>query len=339
MSVFGALRASLRAPELVRARAAYATRDPGVIGAVQLQLVNDEWARVTRESPWFSRMRRERALPEAFATLREFVERVPAMRAPLDREVARAIPCLTRPPELFRVTTGVSAQELPGWESEHAYARAGRLFARDRYGVGPGDGVFVLDGPTQGARRGARAVLHDLRRDARDRSLGCRRFTLRALDEEHLVKAAKALVAAGAKVVTGRCDVLGAFARANEAMGEELRALALKLVVVGAGAGGETERVRDLFGCPVAEEYALGEDEPIAHSLPDGDGLAVLWRSWFVEADTRDAGEGRARLRVTSLYARCFPIVRCDLGEVIVRPDGAGSEPGVLGFTTARTRR
>ncbi len=126
MSVFGALRASLRAPELVRARAAYATRDPGVIGAVQLQLVNDEWARVTRESPWFSRMRRERALPEAFATLREFVERVPAMRAPLDREVARAIPCLTRPPELFRVTTGVSAQELPGWESEHAYARTRR---------------------------------------------------------------------------------------------------------------------------------------------------------------------------------------------------------------------
>ena len=335
MSVFDALRASVRAPELVRARAAYATRDPGVIGAVQLQLVNDEWARVTRESPWFSRMRRERALPGAFATLREFAERVPVMRAPLDREAARAIPCLTRPPDFSRAALSLSTQELPVWESELAYARAGRLFARDRYGAGPGDGVFILDGPTHGARRGPRAVLHDLRRDAYDRGLGCRRFTLRTLDGEHLTRAGRALVAAGAKVVTGRCDTLDAFTRANAGMREALRTLGLKLAVVTAGASGEAERLREFFGCPVAEEYALGEDDPIAHSLPGGDGLAVFWRSWFVEADTRDAAEGRARLIVTSLYPRCFPVVRCDLGEVIARPDAGGGESGLLRLAAA----
>lgn len=330
MSLFDALRTSLRTSELVRARGAYATRDPSLVGAVQLQLLNDEWARVTRESPWFSRLKRERGLPGAFLSLGEFAARVPVTRAPLENGALRAIPCLTRPPELYRTSGRLAAHDLPAWESELAYARADRLFARDRYGVAPGDGVFVLDAPERRPRHGPRAALRAFERGLHDRVLGARRFTLRSLDAESLARSARALVAAGAKVIAGRGDVLDAFARANVARRDDLCALGARLVVASPKQPADPDRLRDLFGCPVATEYAAVEDDPIAHTLPDRDAPVVFWRSWLVEADPTDAPEGSARLVVTSLYPRCFPMVRCDVGDVIARPSADDGASGLL---------
>ena len=66
-------------------------------------------------------------------------------------------------------------------------------------------------------------------------------------------------------------------------------------------------------------EYGSVETGLIAHTAPSG-GYRTFWNTYFIEAEP--TGRDRvATIRVTSLYPRCFPLVRYELGDEIELED------------------
>jgi phenylacetate-coenzyme A ligase PaaK-like adenylate-forming protein len=74
-------------------------------------------------------------------------------------------------------------------------------------------------------------------------------------------------------------------------------------------------------------EYGAVETGLVAHTHPDG-GYRVFWRSYLVDAERDGANH---RIRVTSLYPRCTPLVRYDLGDEI--DPGLGAPDRLVGVT------
>ena len=83
-----------------------------------------------------------------------------------------------------------------------------------------------------------------------------------------------------------------------------------------------------VFGCPVAMEYGSVETQVVAHTHPDGF-YHTFWQTYFL--DIVDGNDERA-LQVTSLYERCFPLIRYQLGDEIELIDGAPIKYGIQKF-------
>jgi phenylacetate-CoA ligase len=116
--------------------------------------------------------------------------------------------------------------------------------------------------------------------------------------------------------VIGYSVALDLFARAVPDARSSLRAIGVRLVIAAAegfpSPDSET-RISDLFGCPVAMEYGAVETNLVAHTHPEG-GYRAFWRSYLLEADEVN---GRFPLRITSLYPRCTPLLRYEIGDEI----------------------
>jgi phenylacetate-coenzyme A ligase PaaK-like adenylate-forming protein len=78
-------------------------------------------------------------------------------------------------------------------------------------------------------------------------------------------------------------------------------------------------------------EYGSVETGLIAHTHPEG-GYRVFWRTYFVEAEKADYNPMGFTVRITSLYPRCFPLVRYEIGDEITLRNQ--SNPHVLGIAT-----
>jgi phenylacetate-coenzyme A ligase PaaK-like adenylate-forming protein len=63
-------------------------------------------------------------------------------------------------------------------------------------------------------------------------------------------------------------------------------------------------------------EYGAVETGPIAHQRPDGT-YQVFWRHYFIEAVPFTSVPGASQILVTSLYPRCLPLVRYQLGDLL----------------------
>lgn len=131
----------------------------------------------------------------------------------------------------------------------------------------------------------------------------------------------------------GYSVALDRFARVNEDMADLLRGLRLKAVIGTSESfpGPESAvRLSNLFGAPIAMEYGAVETNVIAQTHPSG-GYRVFWRSQLVEA-VPVAGTRHCRVLTTSLYPRCFPLVRYEIGDEIEVEDTQNPAQGVLRF-------
>jgi phenylacetate-coenzyme A ligase PaaK-like adenylate-forming protein len=82
-------------------------------------------------------------------------------------------------------------------------------------------------------------------------------------------------------------------------------------------------------------EYGTVETGLIAHTHPEGT-YRVFWHNYFVEAGEEGPGGGRT-VRVTSLYERCFPLLRYEIGDEIDTCD-EGAQYGLREFRDVRGR-
>jgi phenylacetate-coenzyme A ligase PaaK-like adenylate-forming protein len=63
-------------------------------------------------------------------------------------------------------------------------------------------------------------------------------------------------------------------------------------------------------------EYGTAETGPIAYQDSDGD-FQVFWRHFKVEGRRTDLVKDSYELLVTTLYKRCFPLVRYRVGDIV----------------------
>jgi phenylacetate-CoA ligase len=319
VTVAGWIRARVQAPEIRRRGELYAEEGAEGRARAQLELLNAEWRRATLRVPYFRDLRRERRLPESFASLESFCERVPPTTRETVQEHLGRLAVEGARPDLVLMTGGSTARpvRLPAWRSEVEATGADRWVGRAWYGVGPDARTFVLWGASHALGTGWRARMNAARRALNDRLLGYLRFSAYDLREEALRAAAEAMLEFRPHYVMGYSVALDLLARANRDRAPAFAGLALR-AVIGTGEGfpvpESADLVGEVLGAPVGMEYGSVETNIVAHTHPEG-GYRVFWRTFLVEGERGDSGHHL--VRVTSLYPRCMPLVRYELGDEI----------------------
>jgi phenylacetate-coenzyme A ligase PaaK-like adenylate-forming protein len=239
-----------------------------------------------------------------------------------------------RPAETTRTTGGSTAEpvQLPAWNSEFRSTQLDTWMARAWYGVAADDRQFLLWGHSHLLGSGWRGWINARKREISDRLLGYRRFSAYDLSHAAMRRAADALIRFRPALLLGYSVALDRFATANMDRRSELRGIGIRLAMAAAEgfpASDSAARLHDLFDCPIAMEYGAVETGLVAHMHPDG-GYRVFWRSYLLEGEQVGAHH---RVLVTSLYPRCTPLVRYDLGdEIALAPGSADRVSSVLRF-------
>lgn len=298
-----------------------------------LSRLNAVWKHATQTTPYWRQFKADTRLPDRFASTDEFVASVPVVTRATLKEHCAAMTSTSAPPDYYRVTGGSTAQpvRIPSWSSEISGTHCDAWIGRKWYGIDDASPLFTIWGHAHLLGHGWKGRLRGWQRRTKDRMLGYCRFSAYDLRSEQLRKAAHKLIQFRPAYVVGYSVALDLFARANLELRGELRQVGVKVVIGTAESFPSPDSgdlLADLFGCPVAMEYGANETGIIAHTRPDG-GYRVLWRSHFVDVEPRGTGHV---LRVTSLYHRCLPLLRYELGDEIELNDPDEQTTGVLSF-------
>jgi phenylacetate-coenzyme A ligase PaaK-like adenylate-forming protein len=237
-----------------------------------------------------------------------------------------------RPPEIRKMTGGSTAEpvQIPKWRSEIAATRGNFWRGRSWYGIDPGDRLFLLWGHSHLLGTGLRGLVNARRQQLSDLALGYCRFSAYDMRPEAMEAAVRRLIAFRPDYVLGYSVALDRLADAAEEHSGALQALRLKAVIATAESfpsEASAPRIERIFGCPVAMEYGAVETPALAHTRPEG-GFQVFWRSYLVEAERRGK---RWALRVSSLFPRCLPLFRYEIGDEVELD--VGSPDHVVGVT------
>lgn len=333
MTLAGAIRSRLYRRELDALASDEATLDHAQVRAHQLGRLNETWAKLVEDSPYWARLARERSLPQSFGSLEEFAERVPAVdRAEVQAHGAE-MASRSRKPDFIRLTGGSTSEpvQLPAWKDEVARVRFNQWQGRSWYGIDPGSRLFMLWGHSHLLGTGLAGWLRARRLELSDRLLGYHRFSAYDLRPEMLRQAGEELLEFRPAYLVGYSVALDLFARANADRRDALRRAGVRAVIgtaEGFPAPDSAERLGDLFDCSVGMEYGSVETAVVAHTHPEG-GYRVFWRNTLLEA----VGEGvQRRILVTALYPRCFPLVRYEIGDELEVADAAQPQVGLTRF-------
>lgn len=339
MTWIGGLRSRLYARELHRLAHGLEAPAPEARAARQLAALNETWASVVTDSPYWARRVRELGLPPAFDSLEEYAAVVPLVGREEVQAHGAEMASARRKPDFVRLTGGSTSKpvQLPAWRNEVARTRFNQWIGRSWYGVDPGSRLFLLWGHSHLLGTGLPGWLRARRLELSDRLLGYHRFSAYDMRPEVLRRAAEVLAEFRPDYVVGYAVALDLFARANQERRDLLRAAGVRAVFGTAEsfpASDSVERLSDLFGCPVGMEYGAVETAVVAHTHPEG-GYRVFWPDNLVEA----VGEGsRRRVVVTALYPRCFPLVRYEIGDELELEDPAAPGVGVERFARVAGR-
>ncbi|HMQ14786.1 MAG TPA: hypothetical protein PKC49_02325 [Phycisphaerae bacterium] len=327
--------ARMRAAVARRRAAHHVSRDDAARRALQLDAFNRLWPAISANVPYYRDLARSRGLPPQFASWQDVVASLPVMNRDLIRSAGARLHDASRPPQWWRTTGGSSAQplQLPAWESERLATGPDLWVGRGWYGLEPSDRALLLWGHRHLLGEGFKARLRGLDRRLRDYLAGCCRQSAYDLRPEALRRVGDALLRFRPAYVLGYSVALDLFARANADRAAEFAALRMKAVIAtaeGLPAADSAALLERTFGAPLAMEYGAVETNLIAHTTPAG-GYEAFWNTHFVEAAEPGPNGGRI-VRITSLFPRCMPLVRYELGDEIEQGHAAADGLGVLRF-------
>jgi len=302
------------------ARAAeYAAADGCDAEAAQLAQFNGCWEQMQKYAPYYARLVEQKKAPRQFGGWEQFLQTLPVADRKFVYENLPELSDCTRRPDTFRTTGGSTAEpvSLPAWDSETGETERNEWLGRSWYGIGPEDACFRLWGHSHLLGAGVRGWINARKREFKDALLGIERISAYDLSDRALTRAFAQMQFSNATYMVGYSAALDRFARVASAAGLENRT-ALKAIVATSESFPRADSrkvIEEAFHAPVAMEYGSVETGVLAHTRRD-EGYHVFWLSYFIEA-TEPAPQGGYKVRVTSLYPRCFPLVRYDLGDAI----------------------
>ncbi|MEP6937499.1 MAG: hypothetical protein ABI871_05460 [Chthoniobacterales bacterium] len=271
--------------------------------------------------PFYAALVREGRAPKQFQSWDQFRATMPLLDRALVQERSDDLSDSSRTPDFVRTTGGSTAQpvQLPSWNSELEYGNSDSWWARSWFGIFPADGLFLLWGHSHQLGKGARGRVNALCREWKDWLLGYLRWSAYDLSMDALRRGAEVLIRFRPDYIIGYSVALDRLARVNADRAAEFRALGVKAIIATAEAfprSDSADFIAALFRCPVAMEYGSVECGPVAHQRPSGE-YEIFWRHWFVEGIASREVAGAFEVVLTSLYPRCFPLVRYQMGDLI----------------------
>ena len=324
-------RARRLRPEVEDQKAFYEqTWSPDEIRAWQLERFNERWVSIRENVPYYSRLTAERDLPPRFDSWEQFRDRMPVIDRETVQEHRAALASKKKSPDFQRVTGGSTAEpvQIPAWASERTYEQGNFWYAREWYDISPADQLFLLWGHSHIFGEGLSGWWKKKKRQLKDWLLGYHRADAYNLSDDALRRAGTELLRMNPDYLLGYSKALDQLARVNYHRSEEFQQLDLKVAIATAESfprPESAELIEDVFGAPVAMEYGAVETGPIAYQAPDGD-FQIFWRHYKIEGEQTDLLDGAYEIYVTSLYPRCFPLVRYRIGDMV--PD----DPNAMDF-------
>lgn len=322
MTLTAKIRAGLYQEAISQRAREYATAlDPEDRLAWQLELWNQEWKRLREEVPFYWSLAASKRLPNRFSSWNEFFENMPVTYRHNVQQQGLSMASRRHKADYHRTTGGSTAEPLriPGWSSEINHIWPNFWWALTWHGVNMTSRQFLVWGRAHTLGSGLKGFLDRQKRRLFDHLLGIYRCSAYDLGLAAMERAARELIRTQPDYVYGYSVALDQFARANKAWRSSLRDAGVKVVFGTAEsfpAPDSMKLLKDLFNCPVAMEYGSVETGAIAFTSPSDSDYQVFWRQYFLEAE-KQPNSLKWRVRVTSLYPRCFPLVRYDLGDEI----------------------
>mgnify|MGYP001184538376 CR=1 FL=1 len=332
----------LRARVRERAKIYDEERSLEQIQSIQLALLNKEWNRLVDDVPYYSKLIREKGLPKEFRSIEEFMAAVPITSRAIIKKHISEMTSRSKKADFYRITGGTTAEpiQIPAWREEAIFTSYDMWMARSWYGISPASKLFLLWGHSHLLGTGLKGLLNKSKRILLDWCLGYCRFSAYDLQDKAMKDAGAALLRFKPDYIIGYSVALDRFARVNAFRKKDFQKLGVNVIIGAAESFPSKETpnlLSELFSCPVGMEYGSVETNLIAHSTPKG-GYKTFWKSYLVEAEKSATGIGY-KVRITSLYPRCFPLVRYEIGdEIIIRDPTRSILPSVVTFESVLGR-
>lgn len=318
----------------------YKNMDKNFIYSYQLSKFNQLWRNIQQNVPFYQDLVKKCELPKTINSLEDFLK-FPIIDRSYVKEHIEEFTNQTKKPDLWVTTGGSTGTPLkyPSWKTESRYYEPSIWFARNFYDIRRSDRMFRLWGHSHTLGTGLSKYKKMLAFKIGHPLIGFKRFSAYDLSDEKLIQAGEEIIKFKPNYIIGYSRALHLLAKANEGRKNEFHKLKLK-AVIGAAEGFEKSEdanfISDVFGSPVALEYASMETKLLAHTHPEG-GYRVIWRNNLVECvDEKGNPSQEGRILVTTLYPRAFPLIRYELGDLI---SGANKNHGsVFSFDEIKGR-
>lgn len=293
----------------------------GEIEKYQIKSFNRQWATVKHTVPYYRDLSLSRNLPDSFESLEQVVENLPVMTKAIIRDQGQRLFSSEKKPDYWRRTGGTTAEpvKIPSWKSEVICTTPDFWLGRRWYGIKPSDRLFLIWGHSHLLRGGLRGWFNGKKRFIKDKLHGYCRYPAYNMSEESMRLAAQKLRAFEPNYIIGYSVALDHFVRVNEDLAPSFKSLKLHAVIGTAESfprQDSKEKTSEVFGCPVAMEYGAAELGVIGHTHPKGR-YRFFWKNYIVEIVPTSRNRIKS-IRITSLYPRCCPLIRYEIGDEII---------------------
>src|SRR5699024_7772013 len=294
----------------------------------QLKKFNEIWKEIINEVPYYKELVDKERIPSQIKSIDDFIKLPITDRKEVRNNVLKYSNNNVEPD--FWITTGGSTGtplKFPSRKKEKEYYEPSIWYARDFYGIKRSDRMFRLWGHSHTLGKGFSKYKKILSFKIGHPLIGFKRFSAYNLSKEQLRKAGEEILKFKPDYIIGYSKAINMLAKVNEGRKNEFHKLNLR-AVIGASEAFDTkedrEFVSEVFGCEVGLEYASMETKHIAHTYPKSD-YKVLWDDVIMECvDENGLPSTTGRVLITTLYPRMFPLVRYELGDIIVNTKKSG---------------
>jgi phenylacetate-CoA ligase len=297
----------------------YDQTPPPDIERYQLDQLNELWRRACEGLPYYRRIAAERSLPARFNSIREYRDGLPPLTRTIVQEQTASCSWSHPRADGMRITGGSTATplQMPAWKKEFRTTNPEIWIGRGWYGIEPRDRLFLFWGHSHLLGSGWRGWLNGKLRQVKDALQNYVRHSCYDLGDEALDHAGRRILETRPRYLLGYGYSLDRLARANVSRRSAFHGLRLKAVIGAAEAfpfGDTVDVIGDVFGCPVAMEYGSVETGAIAYTTPAG-GYRGFWRNNLLEWQ---GGGCEQEVYITTLYDRCTPLFRYQMGDAVV---------------------
>ncbi len=286
----------------------------------QLDQFNTNWKKIIKDVPYYRSLYLNGRVPEKFDNWDQFLIRMPVSEKKQYIEEKNLRTDQSKKNDYIRITGGSSGNplQIPAWKSEDFYTRPDQWVGRRWYGINPEDRCLWLTGNSYLLSSGLKGFIKKNKRAFKDFLLGYYRLLAYNLTPDNIRKMIEVIIKQKPDYIIGFSGVLDLFARVNHDRKYDLAKLNLKAIIATSEIfpfEDSSQIIEDTFSTKVAMEYGSNETIAIAHTEPTGN-FKVFWKNYFIEGI--DCGLGDLKeIRVTSLFPRCFPLIRYELGDQI----------------------
>ena len=287
---------------------------------IQLQKFNELWQGISRSVPWYREKTETKVLPGVFTSWEQFRGLMPVNNRQVCADNLQSMTDLRTPPDYLRATSGSTAgsMKFPAWNSENQVTRPDMWVGRAWHGIQPEDRCFYFWGQPTLFENGIKGKINTQIRLLKDRWLGYQRLIIFDLTDEDYQRAGQDMIRFKPSYLVGFSTALERLAYVIKKSASSVQDIHLKGIV----ATGEKfntldsqRMLEEVFHCPVIMEYGSNETDVMACTISNGT-YAVFWENYFLELIDSPQGDQK-ELLVTSLYPRCFPLIRYRIGDKV----------------------